>query len=211
MKYEIRCYRQKLSKLTLRPDIDPKDPRLEPGIAQAIFIHKHADKFFDELERKLLRRILDDIGLVLQKGWAKNISKDDFFHGHICGKSSSPVFDLEKLFSPDNIVLLYHTLESSPITPDHYNRNILSTLQTQPTVVRPKGVNFDEVLGSSTYGYGVGASDLGLMGYAKVYFEKEPEGVYELKDGTKLSLRGLLFKDFYVLLQGVHLYLMENR
>jgi hypothetical protein len=119
-------------------------------------------------------------------GWAQNISKSDFCHGHICGKSNKVIRDLDALLSASNVCFLYHTFERKVgfWIPEARNRNILSFPKAKPKVVHP---NYE--FGTRPY-YGVNSRKLGLMEYARIFFERNLDGPYKLKDGTKLDIWG---------------------
>lgn len=208
MKFFVTAARSKLQKLDLPPNIDPKDPNLiskfgfrehsESYYRQAIYIHQNDERFFDYVEKRILGKFIEDVEYILEKGWGQEISYDDFYFGSVCGRSRTPLFDMEALFSTDNIVLFYYThtpppfsLKMPPLKLEHRNRNIISSLTSLPQVVYPK-YRFGEYPF-----YSVGCNDLGLMGYAEIYFEKRDNGQYRLKNGTKLDVWGLLLKDFY--------------
>jgi len=182
MDFKFESTLSKFLDYSLKPGIDPSDPTLDPKKAQAMIIYKDLAEFSDLVEEKLLKKLLDDIGFILGKGWAKEISEKDFNHGHICGKSKVPILNLNDLLSPDNTVILYHTLEHSPFSPDHINRNIESTLISQPIVAHPK-YKF-----GTLPKYTADCSDLGLMGYAMIRFKEKPDGPYMLKNGKKIDL-----------------------
>lgn len=151
---------------------------------QRVFIYNHVAEFFNLLEKRYLQKILEDIDYILTKGWALEISEDDFYHRHICGKSKTVIRDLHGLLAASNVCFLYHTLEHKQHYPEAINRNILSFPNTQPIVVHPKY----EFL-TRPY-YTVDSSRLGLMEYARIFFSKDQEKPCKLKDGTKLTILG---------------------
>jgi len=179
MRFEFKTFFSRSRSLHLKPGLDATDPNLKPFTAQALYIHQRPEEFFNAVENKVAGKILSDIDFILKSGWAEEISTLDFCHGHICGKSQKPIFKMDDLFSVDNILILYHTHEKK-----HPTISILSSLQSQPTVAKPK-VGYDYA----------DASLLGLMDYANIHFSKNPEGSYKLKDGTKLDMWGVLYKE----------------
>jgi hypothetical protein len=212
MRFLVTAASSKLQDLELPPDIDPKDPdlrskygfreRSENFIRQAIYIHQNDDNFFDHAEKRVLGKFIEDVEHILEQGWAQEISYNDFYFGRVCGHSKTPLFDMEALFSTDNIALFYYThsppplpLKLPPLKPEHKNRNIVSSLDTLPHVVHP-AYRFGEYPF-----YVVRSEDLGLMSYAQIYFEKKDDGQYQLRNGTRLDIWGLLLKDFYYDLQ----------
>jgi len=151
---------------------------------QIIFVYEHIAEFFNLFEKRYLHKILEDIHYILTEGWALQISKDDFYHGHICGKSNTVIRDLDALLSASNVCFVYHTFESQPLHPKAVNRSVLSFPKAPPKPVYPKY----EFL-TRPY-YGVSSRDLGLKEYARIYFERNYEGPYQLKDGTRLDMWG---------------------
>lgn len=187
MEFEIKSLRPEFRNYSLKLNIDPSDPTLDPKKAQGIFIHQNAAQFFDYVEKRLLKKILYDIDFIFLHDGAKAVSKGR--HLHICGKFKPPVLDLDALFSENNINVLYHFLEKKPhISAEHLTRNILSSLKSQPSVVHPK---YKREISLHT----VSPEDLDLTEYARVNFWESPEGPYKLKCGKTLDLLGLLYKD----------------
>jgi len=151
---------------------------------QSFFVYEHAVEFFNLFEKRYLEKIVEDISYILTNGWALKISKSDFFHGHICGKSKNVIKDLDVLLSASNVCFLYHTFEGQPLHPKAINRSILSFPDALPTPVYPK-YGFQ----SRPY-YGVASRDLGLMEYARIFFQRNLKGRYKLKDGSALDIWG---------------------
>lgn len=152
---------------------------------QKFFVYEHIVEFFQTLEERYLQKILEDICYILSKGWGVEICRADFYHGHVCGKSKKVVTDLDSLLSPSNVCFLYHTFEFEPRQPQASNRSIISFPETRPQPVFPnRGVDY------ITKSYGVSSRDLGLMEYARIYFERNNNGPYKLKDGRTIDLWG---------------------
>jgi hypothetical protein len=170
---------ERLKQVYLDKFYNPTDER----DIQDRFIYEHVEDFFDLFERRYLQKILKDISYILDKKWASAIWEQDFYHGHICGKSKIAITDLDALLSPSNICFLYHTYEQQTWIPEAINRNIISYPNEDPKVVHP-------TYEFGTFpGYGVGSEKLGLMEYARFFF-KQGSGPYTLKDGTKIDLWG---------------------
>ena len=180
MKYEIRSFRPYLDDLELKPGSDPTDPDLEPVNAQAIYIYQHREEFFNEVESKMLKKIVQDFDFVMKKGWAEDISEYDFCHGHISGRSKKPIFNMDDLFSADNVLVLYHTHE---VWKTHPTKNVLSSLKSPPSTVQPEPEK-----------YSVDTRDLRLLDYADVHFKMTGDGPHKLGNGTKLDVWGVLDK-----------------
>jgi hypothetical protein len=96
-------------------------------LAEEVCLLKHRKELAKKAERKVVPKVLEDTDFMLNRG--KRISKDDFNHVHLCVKLKLQCFDVNTLFSTDNVRLLYHTLENIFLTPDHANRNIISSLK----------------------------------------------------------------------------------
>jgi len=159
--------------------------RHEPHFVQARFVYEHVGEFFDLLGQRWMQKILGDISYILDQKWAFSIWEEDFYHGHICGRSRTLIADLNALLSASNVCFLYHTFEKQSWTPQAANRNILSFPDGNPGVVRP-----DCEFGKFP-GYGVSSKELGLMEYARFHFEETPNGSCTLKDGTRIELWGM--------------------
>ena len=132
----------------------------------------------------------------MEKGWGKEISKADFYHVHVCGKHKNYMFSLDEILSEDNVRLLYHTLETLFLTPDHANRNIISSLKLPPTLM-PIHLNCIWGKGADYNMRGPGqiaihSSDLGLAEYFKIEFEESSDGCCRLKNGSRLNMTGVL-------------------
>lgn len=152
---------------------------------QARFIYEHVDEFSRLFEKRYLRKVLNDISYILDQKWAHAIWEQDFFHGHISGRSATVISDLDALFSASNICFLYHTFEKQTWIPQAVNRNVLSYPDENPRVVHPD-YKFGEFPG-----YGVGSKKLGLMEYARFFFaEASAQGPYRLRGG-KLDMWGM--------------------
>lgn len=156
----------------------------EPLDIQARFIYEHVEEFFDLFVERYIRKVLDDISYILDQKWALAISEEDFYHGHICGKAKTATRDLDTLLSISNICFLYHTFEKQSWIPQAVNRNILSLPDGNPKVVHP-----DYEFGKFP-GYGVSSKKLGLMEYARFYFEASAQGPYKLRGG-KMDFWGI--------------------
>jgi hypothetical protein len=154
----------------------------EPKKLQSRFIYEHVQEFFDLLEKRYMHKILDDISYILDQKWALRICEEDSFHGHVSGKSKTVIRDLDTLLSASNICFLYHTFEKQSSIPQAINRNVLSFPDAVPRVVHPD-CKFGEFPG-----YGVSSTKLGLMEYARFYFEANPKGPYKLRR-RKIKLR----------------------
>jgi hypothetical protein len=159
--------------------------RSEPHYIQTRFIYEQVVEFFDLFEKRWIQKVLDDISHILNQKWAFSIWEADFYHGHICGRSKTPMMNLDALLSASNVCFLYHTFEQQAWTPQAANRNILSFPDGHPEVVHP-----DYEFGKFP-GYGVSSEELGLMEYARFDFKESFEGPFTLKDGTKINLWGL--------------------
>jgi len=152
---------------------------------QKLFLYEHVTEFFDAFERKYIAKILEDISFILSRKWAYAIWEQDFYHGHICGKSKAPIKDLETLLSPSNVCFLYHTFEHQAWRPEAVNRNILSFLGAKPTVVHPQSeFRSGEVRG-------VDPNELNLALYAKFCFKESTQSRYRLEEDTKLEFWGV--------------------
>jgi len=104
-------------------------------LAQEVFLLKHLGKLSEKVERKLVPKVLEDVYSILENEWAREISRRDFFHGHICAVSQLPIFDIDDLLSESNVRFLYHTFEWSYEMPGYENRNIKSSLISKPEVI----------------------------------------------------------------------------
>jgi hypothetical protein len=179
-----------LNKLDLIDERETSGPRL----AQEVFLLKHRKELSRKVEKRLAPKVLEDIDFILENEWAKEISKQDFYHGHICSASQLPVFDLDVLLSEVNARLLYHTFEVWREMPYFSNRNIKSSLVSKPEVIP---IAYEELDSGywKTYRFskiGVSSSELGWSEYGKIEFEENPNGCYKLKNGTRLDMVGIL-------------------
>jgi hypothetical protein len=166
----------------------------DPLLAQDIFLLKHRKELSEMVEKRLVPKILQDIGFILQKGWGKKIARDDFNHVHLCCTAKAPLFDLGRLLSEEDVRLFYHTLENIFLTSDHANRNIISSLRIRPVVI-PIHLSYKKM--GDFYAFkgqqiGISAEEIGLNEYAKIEFEQHPNGPYKLENGIMLNMRGVL-------------------
>lgn len=167
----------------------------EAELAQEVFLLKHKKELSKKAEDKLIPKVLEDINFILENEWGKEISKQDFFHGHICSASQLPIFDLDDLLSEVNVRLLYHTFEVWREMPYFANRNIKSSLLSEPEVIP---IVYEKVVDNydyRTYRFSkitICSSELGWSEYGKIEFEVHPNGCYKLKNGTKLKMVGIL-------------------
>lgn len=159
--------------------------RNEPHYVQARFIYEHVGEFFDLFEQRWMQKVLSDISYILDQKWAFSIWQEDFYHGHVCGRTRTPIMDLDALLSASNVCFLYHTFEKQSWTPQAANRSILSFPDENPRVVYPG----DEL--EKRVGRGVSSDKLGLMEYSRFHFEESSKGSYTLKDGTRIDLWGM--------------------
>lgn len=164
---------------------------------QKLFIYNHVAEFFELFGKRYSRKILEDIWYILSEKWALEIYQADFYHGHICGRSRKVIKDLDVLLSPSNVCFLYHTFEFEPRVPQAINRSILSFPGDLPKPVYPKHKFETHPWGNiitsgkqSSKHYGVSSSDLGLMEYARIFFQRKLKGRYKLKDGSALDICG---------------------
>jgi|TARA_B100002003_G_scaffold249289_1_gene285220 hypothetical protein len=101
------------------------------------YISKNKDIFYDSLEKIVLPKIERDIEFILEKGWADSIENRDLNHCHVLIPLHYPT-DIEgydKIISAEDLIILYHSRELSNIKTD---RNILSTLSSEPIVINKK-------------------------------------------------------------------------
>jgi hypothetical protein len=178
-----------------------RDEYPENAIAQSIFLHKYTKQFFETVERRILPKVLKDISYILRKGWAERIPSGkfgaqcrcDFYHCHILGefntvisgREDNVVGDLDKIVS--SISLLYHTREfrGQPDSPEH---NVLSSLTSEPKTVDPSRL----IRGKRT---AANHLDLDKIHLVELNFRIDHEGDYELEDGKKLDVEGILSVD----------------
>ena len=85
--------------------------RNEPHYIQARFIYEHVVEFSDLFEKRWIQKILSDISHILDQKWAFSVWQEDFYHGHVCGRTRTPITDLNALLSASNVCFLYHTFE----------------------------------------------------------------------------------------------------
>ena len=89
---------------------------------------RHKDFFLKLAFEDVLARIKEEVPKILANGWAKEISKNDLDHVHVCipWVLDLPDFDEEEdliKWLIDNAILLYHSQEWTGIYKD---RNIIS-------------------------------------------------------------------------------------
>jgi hypothetical protein len=159
--------------------------RHEPHFVQARFVYEHVGEFFDLFEQRWMQKILSDISYILDQKWAFSIWEADFYHGHICERTRTPITDLDALLSASNVCFLYHTFEKQSWTPQATNRSILSFPSENPHVVYLG----DEL--SRRLGRGVSSEELGLLEYARFFFKESTGGPYTLRDRTRIDLWGM--------------------
>jgi hypothetical protein len=180
--------------LTRIEQIDERE-LVDPCLAQLIFLLKHREELSELVDRKLVPKVLQDIDFILKKGWGKHIAGNDFNHVHVCGVTKTPLYSLDKLVSEENIRLLYHTVENDFLTPDHTNRNIISSLKWPPIVI-PIHLDYHTVgcvtVFSNIKGIGFSAEEIGLNEYGKICFEESERGPYRLNNGVRLDMKGVL-------------------
>lgn len=168
----------------------------DPGFAQEIFLLKHEKLLSLKVENKVVPKVLEDVGFILREGCAREISKIDFNHVHLCSFSPFPLFNIDTLLSSLNVGLLYHTCEEWFVMPCYAKRNIESSLAAPPEILPIEYSEYTSSSGWKTYWFpkkSVYSSDLGWSEYGKIKFEVDPSGSYQLHDGTKLSMIGLLW------------------
>ena len=167
----------------------------DPRLAQEIFLLKHQKELSEKVENKLIPKLLEDVGFILKEGCAREISKIDFNHVHLCSFSPFPLFDIDMLLSSLNVGLLYHTCEERFAMPYYAKRNIKSSLAAPPEIIPIEYSEYTSSIGWKTYRFSkttIYSSDLGWSEYGTIKFEVDPTGSYQLQNGTKLSIAGLL-------------------
>lgn len=168
----------------------------DPRLAQEIFLLKHQKELSGKVENKLIPKLLEDIGFILKEGCAREISKIDFNHVHLCSFSPFPLFDIDILLSNLNVGLLYHACEERFAMPYYAKRNIKSSLAAPPEIIPIDYLEYTSSIGWKTYQFSkttIYSSDLGWSEYGTIKFEGDPKGSYQLQDGTELSMTGLLW------------------
>jgi hypothetical protein len=180
-----------LNKLDQIDEKEISDSRL----AQEVFLCKHQKELSKRVEKRLVPKVLEDIDFILKEGCAQEISKFDFNHVHLCKVSQDPIFKVKTLLSDDNVRLLYHTCEERYFMPYFAKRNIKSSLVSNPEIITLDYEEFVDTHGIKTYRFmktTVYSTDLGWSEFGKMKFEKCPDGLYSLKNGTKLKMIGML-------------------
>ena len=79
--------------------------------------------------------------------------------------------------------------------PYYAKRNIKSSLGAPPEIIPIEYSECTSSIGWKTYQFtktAIYSSDLGWSEYGTIKFEVDPSGSYQLQDGTKLSMTGLL-------------------
>ncbi len=164
------------------------------------------------LRKDLAQRVARDIDHILEQGWADDISRQDFYHVHVCTlaeelgnpkKIRRGVIQQDEL-DGKQVVLVYHTheLDGKANLP---HRNIASYRDGElPSIIMP------ELAGAyvrSKFGdndplererrasgiIGVTSFDIGLDEWFDVVFQYAPDGDYSLKNGRRLSIHAALF------------------
>jgi hypothetical protein len=198
---------------------------LEADVDLLSFLYRNdnARLFFNIVDQKLMPKILEDIFYISAKGWARQIPTvqsnvtrpraapaptEGFYHCHILGvpglrisrKRHHKEEDIERILSPTNVSILYHTREftGESNTPEH---NILSSLTSKPHPINPH--QFPEKDSA------VNHVDLNKNHYAQINFAKDNRKAqqhresnlyetpkYRLEDGTMLEVKGLLLVFF---------------
>lgn len=162
------------------------------------------------LREDLAVRVVRDINHILKQGWADEISRRDFYHGHVCQciNPNNPQRHyggalLQNLLNPASVVLLYHTHELDEKKNDP-NRNIVSYRDGQlPMVVpvhtsgewfRKRGDFFGALKYKEQGVVAVYARDLSLDEWFDFVFDYEPNGKYELENGRRININAKLYK-----------------
>lgn len=204
MKLLQNLFRKHYMRFKLMPPLNPEmlsklheideEKIANPEIAQQAFSIKHHEELSNKAEKRLFSKVLDDISTILEKEWCLEISENDLNHVHLCKEPFDPIFDTARLLS--HTELLYHASEKQSLMPQYANRNIKSSIGSQP---EPIPIDYEEFIdnnGWKTYQFHqkttLDSSDLGWTEYGKIIFEKNPKGRYKLKDGTRLCMGGLL-------------------
>jgi len=179
-----------------------RDRYPDTAIAQSIFLHGHPEDFLEAVERKVIPKVLKDIMFILRKGWAERISTEkfgrlvkryDFYHCHLLGEFDTVISENENDFEEDlnkiisSISILYHTREFRHLahTPEH---NVLSSLTSEPRRIDPSNFTHNKDAG-------VNHLDLDRIHLTQLNFEADNDGQYELEDGKRLDIEGVLLVD----------------
>ena len=101
-------------------------------------LNENRAEALDLFERVFANKIVQDIEFILKQGWAEQISRRDFFHGHASFRRKIPLTgdrkkDLERVISPEHIDFNYHTREC--IEPRGSNWNIYAPSDGLPQVM----------------------------------------------------------------------------
>jgi hypothetical protein len=189
---------------------------LEADLNLMKFLYKEAvaERLFEVIDQNVMPKILEDIFYILEKKWAAGIPScasgevfhktKGFYHCHllgepglkISGKPDDLEADLERVVSPSNISILYHTREFMGEEHKKPEHNILSSLTSEPHKVDPRlfhdkdaAVNFID-LGKTHYAQ-INFYTRGMLSRIKRAISRtKPE--YRLKNGTQLQVEAFL-------------------
>ena len=154
------------------------------------------------LREDLGTRVVKDIDTILRNGWADEISRRDFYHGHICTypKDEKPVIKDEGLLQNNlnlsHVLILYHSHEADEKLEDP-NRNILSDTQGNIRVVSTSQCleyyrrlcDYSQALELHRKGIrAVYARDLWLDELFDFEFEYGVNGKYQLENGKRINI-----------------------
>ncbi|MBI2508389.1 hypothetical protein HYV89_05565 [Candidatus Woesearchaeota archaeon] len=162
------------------------------------------------LREDLAVRVVRDINHILRQGWADEISRRDFYHGHVCqyiNPGNPQRHDggalLQNSLNPASIILLYHSHELDEKKHDP-NRNIASYQGGQSPMVVPvhtsgewfrkKGDFFGDLRQKEQGVVAVYARDLGLDEWFDFVFDYDPNGKYELENCRRININAELFQ-----------------
>ncbi len=162
------------------------------------------------LREELTKRIVRDINHILRQGWADEISRKDFYHGHVCTYTNPKNTQrmlcgalMQESLNIHSVVLLYHTHELDEKRNDP-NRNIASYRGYQSPMVVPvnrsgewfrkKGGFFGALRQEEQGVVAVYARDLGLDDWFDFVFDYDPNGKYGLENGRRINLNAELFQ-----------------
>jgi len=150
----MKLFHKHIVRFKLIPPLNPKilseldeideEEISNPEIAQQLFLIKHCEEFFKKAEKRLLSKVLEDIGIILEKGWCLELSEFDLNHVHVCKEPFDRIFDIDILLS--HTKLLYHASEKQSLMPQYANRNIKSSMTSQP---EPIPINYEEFIDNS--------------------------------------------------------------
>jgi hypothetical protein len=173
-----------------------------------------AERLFEVIDQKLMPKILEDISYILEKKWARGIPRcasgevshktEGFYHCHLLGEPGLKISgkpdcleaDLERVVSPTNVSILYHTREFMGEEYKKPEHNVLSSLNSEPHTVDPRQFQGKE--------RAVNFADLGKTHYVQIDFYAQgmlrriqqtilrikPE--YRLKNGIQLRVEAVL-------------------